>query len=161
MLAYNCVFSARSSHHLFWISLSLDCTLMHATSYAVLVAWSSSLGRSFVWQEHLAWRSFWISASFSPNQSLCFSWRGHRLSQQFSGEWFQLLPLVLGIFISDWQFHVFLSGLELLLKLNFPRQQAFSPVPLFSSLQASYWVWLWSEPAFDLCCSRHWAWHGV
>ena len=72
MLAYNCVFSARSSHHLFWISLSLDCTLMHATSYAVVVAWSSSLGRSFVWQEHLAWRSFWISASFSPNQSLCF-----------------------------------------------------------------------------------------
>ena len=67
-----CVFSARSSHYLFWISLSLDCTLLHAILYAVSDAWSADLERSFVWQKILSWRSLWISASFSSNQSLCF-----------------------------------------------------------------------------------------
>ena len=50
-----------------WVLTIYNCTL-----YAVLVVWSSGLERNFVWQERFAWRSFWISASFSSNQSLCF-----------------------------------------------------------------------------------------
>ena len=38
---------------------------------------------------------------------------------------FRLLPLVLGISFPDWQFLLFLSGLEVFFKLNFPRHQPF------------------------------------